>query len=82
MQNLLQSRSYNIGEGKERKYLIQTRFQAKSSGKSLPEVHGIGKGLDLNIRPEKQVIKPIIAAEMKGVSQIKPRVGQGRAGIE
>ena len=61
MQNILQSRYYNIGKEKEGKYLIQTRSQAKSSDISLPEVHGTGKGLDPNIRPERQVIKPVIA---------------------
>ena len=39
-------------------------------------------GIDPNIRLEKQVIKPIIRSEAKGVSQIKPRLGQGRAGIK
>ena len=57
-------------------------MQAKSSGITLPQVHGIGKGLDRNIRPERQVIKPITASEAKGVTQIKPRLGQGRAGIK
>ena len=77
MQNILQSKYYNIG-----KYLVQTRSQTKSSGISLPEVHGIGKGLDLKILPEKQVIKPIITSEAKGISQIiKPRLSQGRAGL-
>ena len=63
------------------KYFIQTRSQVKSSGIKLAEVHGVGKGLDLNIPPEKQVVKPIVAAEVKGISQIKPRLGQGRAGL-
>ena len=36
------------------KYLIQTCSQAKTSGKKLPEVHGVGKSLDPNLRPEKQ----------------------------
>ena len=49
MQNILQSRYYNISKGKEGKYLVQTSSQAKSSGISLSEVHGIGKGLDPNI---------------------------------
>ena len=40
------------------------------------------KGLDPNIIPEKWVIKPIIASEVKGVSQNKPRLGQGRTGIK
>ena len=69
MQNILQSRYYNIGEEKEGKYSVQTRSHAKFSGISLPEVYGIDKGLDPNTQPEKQVIKPIIASEAKGVSQ-------------
>ena len=36
------------------KYLVQTRSQAKSSGIKLPEVHGMGKNLDSNMKPEKQ----------------------------
>ena len=35
------------------KYLIQTRSQAKSSVIKLPEVHGVGKNLDPNLKPEK-----------------------------
>ena len=45
-------------------------------------MHGIGKGIDPNILPEKQVIKPIISSETKGVTQNKPRLGQDRAGIK
>ena len=82
MQNILQSRYYNISEGKEGKYFVQTRSHAKSSGLTLPKEHGIDKGIDPNIRPEKQVIKPIVSSETKGVSQIKPRLGQSRAGIK
>ena len=36
--------------------------QAKSSGITLPEVHGIDKGRNPNIRLEKQVIKPMITS--------------------
>ena len=36
------------------KYLIQMCSQAKTSGTKLPEVHGVQKGLDPNLRPEKQ----------------------------
>ena len=36
------------------KYLIQTRSQAKSSSIKLLEVHGMGKNLDPNLKPEKQ----------------------------
>ena len=41
----------NFGNGK---YLIQTCSQAKTSGIKLPEVHGVEKSLDPNLRPEKQ----------------------------
>ena len=61
------------------KYLVQTRLQASSSGIKLPEVHGISKGLDPKIQSERQVIKPIMVTKTKEVSQIKPRLGQGRA---
>ena len=44
---------YNDNFGNE-KYLIQTHSQAKMSGTKLPEVHGVQKGLDPNLRPEKQ----------------------------
>ena len=47
----------------------------------MPEVHVIGKGLDPNIKPEKQVMKPIAVTKVKEVFQIKLRLGQGRAGL-
>ena len=49
-------------------------MQAKSSGISLPEVHGVGKGLDPNILPEKQVIKPIVPSEVMETSQDETKV--------
>ena len=42
----------------EGKFLIQTCSQAKMSGTTLPEVHGIRKKLDPNHRPEKQHTLP------------------------
>ena len=39
MQNILQANYYNLG-----KYLVQKRSQTRSSGKSLQEVHDVGKG--------------------------------------
>ena len=44
---------YNINFGNE-KYLIQMHSQAKTSCTKLAEVHGVQKGLDPNLRPEKQ----------------------------
>ena len=43
---------------KLRKCLIQTHSQAKTSGTKLPEVHGVRKELDPNLRPEKQHAMP------------------------
>ena len=82
MQNILHSRYYNINERKEGKYLVQAKLQARSSGITVPEVHGVDKGIDPNILLEKQAIKPIISSEIKGASQIKPRLDHGRAGIK
>ena len=56
------------------KYLIQTCFQAKTSGAKLPEVHGAQKELDPNLRPEKQH-----AISKQGKFE-RPQMGQGRAG--
>ena len=81
MQGILHSRYYNLDEGNLGTYLVQTRSQVISSGIRLPEVHDIRKRLDLNILPEKQVIKPIVTQEEKGTSMIKPRLGQGRGGL-
>ena len=36
------------------KYLIQMHSQAKTSGTKLPEVHGVEKGLNPHLGPEKQ----------------------------
>ena len=78
----LQSRYFNVSEREQGKYLAQTRSQAKSSGITLPEVHGVDKGFDQNKRLEKKVINPITSSEAKSIFQIKPRLGQVRAGIK
>ena len=57
------------------KYLIQTRSQARSSGIKFPEVHGMGKNLDPDIKPEKQ------HAISKQGSMERLYTGQGRAGL-
>ena len=83
MQNILHNRYYNICElNKEGKYLIQTRLQCKSSSITLPAVHGMDKGINPSVKPEKQVIKPIrVASEVRVPTQIKPRIGQCRSGL-
>ena len=55
--------------------MIQTHSQAKTSGTKLPEVHGVGKELNPNLRPEKQH-----AMSKKGMTE-KLHIGQGRAGL-
>ena len=67
---MLNDNYYNI-----EKYLIQTRSQARSSDIKLPKVHGVGKNLDPNIKPEKQ------HANSKQGGVEKPHTGQGRAGL-
>ena len=70
-----------------KRYLIQMRSQVKTSGTILPKVHGVNKGVDA--RSGKQMIKPLatsvqshVPAESKGHYHVKPRLGQGRAGIK
>ena len=48
---------YNNNFGNE-KYLIEPCSQAKTSGRKLPEVDGVQKGLDPNSRPDKQHTSP------------------------
>ena len=47
-----------ISETETNKYLIQTRSQAKSSGIKVPEIHGINKGLNPHVKPERQRLLP------------------------
>ena len=73
MYQVLYEKYYNVGNIGN--YLVQTKFQTKSSGIKLPVVHGMRKNLDPNILPEKQHANPI-----KGNTE-KPCIGQGRAGL-
>ena len=82
MRNILQERYYRIKSRRvEDKYMVQTRSQAKASGVNLQEIHGVDKGLDPHIRPERQMVKPTVTQTEVGTPIYKPRVGQGRAGI-
>ena len=56
------------------KYLVQMCSQAKTCGAKLPEVHGVEKRLNPNLRPEKQHAIP-----KQGKSE-RPHIGQGRTG--
>ena len=70
-----ENRDIDIRKKNEEKFLIQMCSQAKTSGTKLPEVHGVKKELDPNLRPEKQH-----AMLKKSVTE-KPCIGQGRAGL-
>ena len=49
-------------------------------GIKLPEVHRIDKGVDPNVKPEKQILKsPNLATKQNPWN--KPRLGQGRLGL-
>ena len=64
----------NLEKFSNDKYLVQTHSLAKSSGIKLPEVCGIEKSLNPNLRQEKQHTIP-----NKGNLE-RPHIGQGRAG--
>ena len=69
MYRVLHEKYYNTEN-----YIVQTRSQARSSRIKLPEVHGMGKNQDQNIKPKKkQHANPI-----KGNIE-KLHIGQGRA---
>ena len=55
---LEENRDIDVCEKNEEKFLIQMHSQAKMSGTKLLEVHGVRKGLDPNLRPEKQHAMP------------------------
>ena len=42
------------------KYLIQTRSQAKSSDIKVPEIHGVNKGINPHVKPDRQRLLPIL----------------------
>ena len=70
-----ENRDIDICKKNEGQFLIQTHSQAKTSGTKPPEVQGIRKELDPNLRPEKQHAMP-----KKGITE-KPHIGQERAGL-
>ena len=76
-QAILKDRYYNVGS--DNKYLIQTHSQAKASGIKLPEVHSVDKGIDPNIKPERQMLKsPDPAILSNKLRLAEHRAGPGR----
>ena len=50
MKARLKDRYYSVGN--ESKYIVQTCAQVKDKGIKLPEVHGVDKGVDPDLKPE------------------------------
>ena len=74
MYHVLENKFYLGNNSCDDKYLIQMRSQAKSISIKLPEVLGVRKNLDSNLKPEKQHTLP------KQGNLERPHIGQGRAG--
>ena len=47
----------------------------------MPEVHGVDKGVDPHMTPERQTVKPTVTQTEVRSPTYKPRVGQGRVGL-
>ena len=79
MQATLKDRYYNVEE--DSIYLIQTWSQDKASWIKLPEIHSVDKGVDPNVKPERQILKsPNLTTQLN--HQNKPRLGQERVDLE
>ena len=44
---------YNIQESEQKRSVMQTGSQAKTSGTILPKLHGVNKGVEPSVKPEK-----------------------------
>ena len=74
MYQVLENNFYLKNNYYDKKYLIQMRSQVKSSSIKLPEVHGMRKNLDPNLKPERQHTLP------KQGNLERLHIGQERAG--
>ena len=72
MKAILKDRYYNMGN--ESRCIVQMHSQAKDSGIKLPEVHSADKGINPDIKPERQVLKSQNSAN-------KPELGQENEGL-
>ena len=59
---------------KEGNCMVQTKLITKSSDITLPKVYKVNKEGDTGKQLDKQVIKPLINSEVKGVTQSKPKL--------
>ena len=55
-------------------------ISSQSQWNKVPEVYSVDKGVDPNVKPERQILKsPNLTTQPK--LQNRPRLGQGRAGL-
>ena len=74
MYQVLENKFYLENNSCNDKYLVQIRSQAKSGGIKCPEVHGMRKNLNSNLKSGKQ------HTLSKQGNLGTPHIGQGRAG--
>ena len=60
MWNILHNMHFSKNKKEQGKYLVQTRLHVTTSGTILPKVHSIDKGIDPNVRPEKQLVRSVV----------------------
>ena len=73
MKAILNDKYYNVR--KENRYLVQTHSQSKDTGIKVPEVHGVEKGIDPDLKPEWIVRKSQKLA-------VKPKLEQDRVSVQ
>ena len=61
MEEILYAKYYKIQETEQLRSFVQTRSQTMSSSTVLAKEHGTHKGMDSNLRPQRQLIKPLSA---------------------
>ena len=72
----------------EKEIFHPNEISSKTSGTVLSEVHGVDKGVNPNVRPEKQIIQPLgmpllhVPTETKDECHVKPSLGQDGASIK
>ena len=74
MQEVPHARYYNICKNEWKRYLIQTRPKAKTSGTVLPKVYGVDKGVNPNLQPEKQIIRLVVAPQSHVSTELKDSI--------
>ena len=69
MKAILKDKYYNVGN--EGRYLVQMCSQIRGRGIKLPEVHGVDKGINLDIKPEWLVQKSQKSVDKSKLGQDK-----------